>query len=1646
MSNLKSILRQLVASRRTLIISVVLSINTPVLFAQDDYTLPVLFDDFWSGHGYSARNPRTICNNIEAELNNDSAPNRYELLNITEPNETTRVCEIHQTIVYPSGETDDGGVLDFYMSKQPTLACPMRSALEVDFVGDGDIDICVNQKSCPVKVQGNPIDCENGQKTQTDVVYQGAGSDPLTYKISYSSEEYIADGNTFANRFDTHLGAQRGDNQFRKIELVYQNEEGRVYLITYKNGFSHIFYGGHTNTTFESNLVESGPLTLASATGLFTQRKPNGDEYQFLANGMLDKKTDKSGRVRTYEYTEANLLKSITNHFGDKLQFAYGTNGLVEQLTAPDGRHYLFSYDAHNNLTKVTYPDDTLNDLTDNPTTEYLFENANFPNHLTAKVDENGTRYATWSYDEFGRAISSEHGVGIEKVVLDYTVENQTRVTTHISDILTSDLIYHYKLYKRNGETKKLLHKEEFLTCTDCETGTIEYEYDLQDQVSSIVSQNGTRTNYTFVDKLLTEKVLATGTPEETTITQEWDQISRRLLSSSRGRLKVEYGYDSYGNTISTTKTDLDSNEIRTITKTYNTDGLLESINGYRTDVSDVTNFTYDLKGNLHTITNALNQVTTLENYDANGRPQKITDANGVETVLTYTPRGWLKSSQTGTALTEYFYTASGNVSQINTPTGSSINYQYDAGQRLVGISDSLGNQINYQLNAFGNREATTITDEQGLLTYSQSNVFNALGQLHQSLGNNGQSYTTSYDKEGNLISSTDALHKTTSFSFDALNRLRSEIDATTGETKIDFTTQDQISKVTDAEGKETDYSYNAFGNLLRLVSEDSGDTTYTYDNSGNVLTKKDARGITSSFSYDALNRLLSITYPDSSLNISYEYDSIADGNFGVGRLTKLIDKTGSTDYKYNSLGLLISETKVINSNTYITGFNYDSNGQLQSIVYPSGALINYVYDTLGRIERVSATLNQQQTTLVDNAKYLPFGPIKSYVFGNALSENISYDSDYRLTSKQIIGLTDNTYTHDVLNNITSVNGLIDLKNYQYDSLSRLIQSTGNSEQQEFTYNLVGDRLTKVDNGATETYFYGGAGGGSDIPDLVSEYKFDSNLEDSVTGSATSQLNNGAAYNSGVAGDALDFSATNAHAVLDVPNGLGDNGELTISFWMKLDSAYGKFFIAGRGKYWNADDIAFFCFYTRCGIYGYSSTGSRKEAKVTYTSYEGEWQLWTGRLKNGVLDFYLNGQLMASVGGVKNPVDTYSFTVGANYQPRYGMSGSMDELQIYNRALSDEEIATLAESSPPPVASASNHLTSVEGISTTGYSYDANGNVIQKGDITFSYDDTNRMISSSNNGTSSTYMYNAKGERTAKISGGVETHYIYGPDGKLIAEANDQGTVIKEYVYFNNQPLAQIIGSNIYYYHNSHLGTPESMTDVNQNIVWQASHTPFGKATVSIDTIENNIRFPGQYFDAESGLHYNYFRDYDPEIGRYIQSDPIGLAGGINTYGYVGGNPVNYVDPNGLFGINPRTAFSIGRTIGNAQAAYVATQAIERARQREALCQLGIGYGCYDPNIYQDEGNVEVGPWPGSGVDTSTGEECKDDKECRRRQQSLISEKTFAFDLWNSSHSSIGPEETRIAYQNWALKYNRRVSKHNAACPNHRVSTVSTIL
>jgi RHS repeat-associated protein len=121
---------------------------------------------------------------------------------------------------------------------------------------------------------------------------------------------------------------------------------------------------------------------------------------------------------------------------------------------------------------------------------------------------------------------------------------------------------------------------------------------------------------------------------------------------------------------------------------------------------------------------------------------------------------------------------------------------------------------------------------------------------------------------------------------------------------------------------------------------------------------------------------------------------------------------------------------------------------------------------------------------------------------------------------------------------------------------------------------------------------------------------------------------------------------------------------------------------------------------------------------------------------------------------------------------------------------------------------------------------------------------------------------------------------------------------------------AAVAAPAIYYLHNDHLGTPRVATDLRRDVKWRADYQPFGETILHTEQIEMPLRMPGQYYDRETGLHYNYFRDYDPTLGRYIQSDPIGLGGGLNTYTYVHNDPLGWTDP---FGLNGQMSRSKGR-------------------------------------------------------------------------------------------------------------------------------------
>ena len=220
-------------------------------------------------------------------------------------------------------------------------------------------------------------------------------------------------------------------------------------------------------------------------------------------------------------------------------------------------------------------------------------------------------------------------------------------------------------------------------------------------------------------------------------------------------------------------------------------------------------------------------------------------------------------------------------------------------------------------------------------------------------------------------------------------------------------------------------------------------------------------------------------------------------------------------------------------------------------------------------------------------------------------------------------------------------------------------------------------------------------------------------------------------------------------------------------------------------------------------------------------------------------------------------------------------------------------------------AGKSNRLEKISGAGAGKYAYDANGNTLSDGRHAFTYDALNRLVSVSvQNTVKARYTYDAWNRRTSKTAGGRTIHYHYDQDSRLIGESLANGTVLREYVYLRGEPVALLeyeTQPGWYFYVTDHLGTPQQMVDAQGTVVWQAACLPYGEAKVLKATVQNNLRFPGQYFDAETGLHYNWNRYYNPKTGRYITVDPIGLAGGMNLYAYVGGNPVNAVDLEGLY-------------------------------------------------------------------------------------------------------------------------------------------------
>jgi RHS repeat-associated protein len=729
-----------------------------------------------------------------------------------------------------------------------------------------------------------------------------------------------------------------------------------------------------------------------------------------------------------------------------------------------------YSYDSQRRLSTITNADAT--------TQTYVYEDTALPNLLTGVIDESGNRFSTWGYDSQGRAVSSQEAGGANGSTLIYNSPTSVTETDALGAVRTFS-------YQRVGDLN-LPISISGSKCSTCEESAAT-SYDTAGFVSSRTDYNGNLTCYAndpirglelvrvegFAPGSTCPTNLSTYTPAagslQRKITTQWSTSFRVPVLVTEATRTTSFDYDASGNLVtnSVTDTTVSPNASRTWAYTYNGYGQVLTIDGPRTDVSDVTTISYYTCatgvqcGQINTITNALGQVTTFLSYNGNGQPLTIRDPNGVVTTLTYDARQHLTSSQVGTETTSYSYYPTGLVQTVILPDSSALQYTYDGAHRLTGIADGAGNSIKYTLDALGNHIAETASDPAGTLHRAHTRVYNVLDELYQDINAAGTAAVTTtfnYDDNGNQSSIAAPLSRNTSKQYDALNRLTQITDPVNGVTQLAYDANDKLTSLTDPRSLQTTYTHNGFGEVTRQVSPDTGTTNKAYDSAGNLKSATDARGAVATYSYDALNRVTQAAYGDQTINFTYDA-----GTHGVGRLTGALDANHSLAWTYDTQGHVVGKGLTLGSVALSVGYAY-GNGDLTSIVTPSGQTITYGY-TNHQITSISVN----GSTLLSSVTYEPFGGVHGWSWSNATTVSRVYDTDGKITQIGTAGDTVN-FGYD---NAFRITGIADTGisanswTLGYDNLNRLTSAATAATSLGWTYDANGNRLSQTGSSAS---------------------------------------------------------------------------------------------------------------------------------------------------------------------------------------------------------------------------------------------------------------------------------------------------------------------------------------------------------------------------------------------------------------------------------------------------------------------------------------------------------------------------------------------------------------------------------------------------
>ncbi|RUL70264.1 hypothetical protein EKH80_20845 [Dyella choica] len=679
---------------------------------------------------------------------------------------------------------------------------------------------------------GNPINIATGSKYQEEQDFSQDGLSLLRYYNSAGEVRASHNGLQWLNNYDRTISfsssssSNSTNNPSPPTQVTVRRPDGRELVLKKVSGTWH----GDADVDDQLTEIDDGKGYVGAWTLLVAD---TGYTENYSANGILLSMVDHGRPLVTLSYTDgtqmspssgialaAGLLWKVTDARGRSLGFDYDSMQNLVAVTLPDGGVIGYGYNPAGYLTSVSYPG--------GKTRQYLYDEASYSaagsnqGKLTGIVDENGARYATFNYQADGRAISTQHGNGADLNSVSYASSGTAATVTYpLGQQATATFVA--------PQGTAVISNMSGNCGTACGQQYQSQTLDANGYPAAATDFNGNVTKTAYdVNGLLGQQIEASGTTSQRTTNTTWNTtlrvpLTRTVLDANGNTVSnSQWVYNSSGQTLARCEIDPTNSAasgytcsntgtvpagVRRWTYTYCTAvdttqcpivGLMLTATGPRTDTTQTTTYSYYLTssatscgtpgaacyqaGDLHTITDPAGHVTTIASYDADGRVTRLTDANGLNTDTTYTPRGWVASRNVGGATSKFTYTPYGAVQTVTDPDSVTTTYGYDAAHRLVKITDAQGNYLQYTLDAASNKTAEQVYDSTGTLHKSLSRTFNPLGQLTKVM--DGLSHTVfdasasnSYDSNGNLVQSADGLGIQRQQGYDALNRLVQTLD-----------------------------------------------------------------------------------------------------------------------------------------------------------------------------------------------------------------------------------------------------------------------------------------------------------------------------------------------------------------------------------------------------------------------------------------------------------------------------------------------------------------------------------------------------------------------------------------------------------------------------------------------------------------------------------------------------------------------------------------------------------------------------------------------------------------------------------------------------------------------------------------------------